>query len=151
RPPNAFMLFRANFVRQKHVPGSIETNHGSFNKILGNCWRALPLPEKHIWDIKAKHARAEHKLKHPDYKFRPVHNTAPSASASTAPPPAAQPASNTASAGTVKSQLSPQEDERRCEEVAALLLQGKKGEELAWAVRDLERWSSAASYGSAAA
>ncbi|KAJ7635175.1 hypothetical protein FB45DRAFT_482069 [Roridomyces roridus] len=33
----------------------------------------------------------------------------------------------------VKGQLSPQEDERRCEEVAALLLQGKKGEELAWA------------------
>ena len=35
RPPNAFMLFRANFVRQKHVPGSIETNHGSLSKIIG--------------------------------------------------------------------------------------------------------------------
>lgn len=37
RPPNAFMLFRADFVRQKHVPGSIETNHGSLSKIIGEC------------------------------------------------------------------------------------------------------------------
>ena len=35
RPPNAFMLFCADFVRQKHVPGSIETNHGSLSKIIG--------------------------------------------------------------------------------------------------------------------
>jgi transcription factor SOX7/8/10/18 (SOX group E/F) len=40
RPPNAFMLFRADFVRQKHVPGSIETNHGSLSKIIG---RSFPL------------------------------------------------------------------------------------------------------------
>jgi hypothetical protein len=38
RPPNAFMLFRADFVRQKHVPGSIETNHGSLSKIIGQCF-----------------------------------------------------------------------------------------------------------------
>ena len=41
RPPNAFMLFRADFVRQKHVPGSIETNHGSLSKIIGEF--SLPL------------------------------------------------------------------------------------------------------------
>jgi len=35
RPPNAFMLFRADFVKQRHVPGSIETNHGSLSKIIG--------------------------------------------------------------------------------------------------------------------
>ena len=34
-PPNAFILFRANFMRQKHVPGLIETNHGSLSKIIG--------------------------------------------------------------------------------------------------------------------
>ncbi|KAJ7024496.1 hypothetical protein C8F04DRAFT_1301977 [Mycena alexandri] len=138
RPPNAFMLFRADFVRQKHVPGSIETNHGSLSKIIGNCWRALPLAEKHIWETKAKHAKAEHKLKYPDYKFRPVHNkrgAAGAASAANPAPPPPQPAPRTTSA---KGQLSPQEDERRCEEVAALLLQGKKGEELASAVRDLD-------------
>ncbi|KAJ6489881.1 hypothetical protein C8R45DRAFT_199627 [Mycena sanguinolenta] len=134
RPPNAFMLFRADFVRQKHVPGSIETNHGSLSKIIGNCWRSLPLAEKHIWEVKAKHAKAEHKLKYPDYKFRPVHNKR----AAPAMSPAPQPASRSTSGTAAKGPLSPQEDERRCEEVAALLLQGKKGEELAWAVRDLD-------------
>ncbi|KAJ7191964.1 hypothetical protein GGX14DRAFT_480801 [Mycena pura] len=129
RPPNAFMLFRADFVRQKHVPGSIETNHGSLSKIIGNCWRALPLPEKHIWEVKAKHAKAEHKLKYPDYKFRPVHNKNRTAARSQSSQPASAPA---------KGQLSPEEDERRCEEVAALLLQGKKGQELASAIRDLD-------------
>ncbi|KAF8205172.1 hypothetical protein K438DRAFT_1757163 [Mycena galopus ATCC 62051] len=134
RPPNAFMLFRADFVRQKHVPGSIETNHGSLSKIIGNCWRSLPLPEKHTWEVKAKHAKAEHKLKYPDYKFRPVHNKR-----GAGPAPTAQPASRSTSGNAGKNgPLSPQEDERRCEEVAALLLQGKKGEELAWALRDLD-------------
>lgn len=35
RPPNAFMLFRADFVRQKRVPGNIEANHSSLSKIIG--------------------------------------------------------------------------------------------------------------------
>ncbi|KAJ6614205.1 hypothetical protein B0H10DRAFT_2221515 [Mycena sp. CBHHK59/15] len=120
RPPNSFMLFRADFI-------------------IANCWRALPLPEKHIWETKAKHAKAEHNLMYPDYKFRPVHNKRGAArSTSNAPPPSAQPVLRTASESTVRNQLTPQEDERRCEEVASLLLQGKKGEELAWAVRDLD-------------
>ncbi|KAF7316555.1 HMG box domain-containing protein [Mycena indigotica] len=135
RPPNAFMLFRADFVRQKHVPGTIETNHGSLSKIIGNCWRALPLHEKHMWEVKAKHAKAEHKLKYPDYKFRPVHNKQRGATAASASRDS--PAPRVVS-GPIKGQLSPEEDERRCEEVAALLLQGKKGQELASAVRDLD-------------
>ncbi|KAJ3565165.1 hypothetical protein NP233_g7813 [Leucocoprinus birnbaumii] len=119
RPPNAFMLFRADFVRQKHVPGSIETNHGSLSKIIGNCWRALPLEEKRIWEVKAKHAKAEHKAKYPNYRFRPVHNKNKEKKKD--------------------KNLPTPEDERRCEEVAQLLLEGKKGDELAEAVRNLDR------------
>ena len=37
RPPNAFMLSRADFVRQKHVPESIQTNHDSLSKIIGSA------------------------------------------------------------------------------------------------------------------
>ncbi|OAX38659.1 hypothetical protein K503DRAFT_849908 [Rhizopogon vinicolor AM-OR11-026] len=118
RPPNAFMLFRADFVRQKHVPGSIETNHGSLSKIIGNCWRALPLEEKRVWEIKAKHAKAEHKARYPEYRFRPVHNKNKEKKKEKAVPTA--------------------EDERRCEEVAQLLLDGMKGEELAAAIRKLD-------------
>ena len=76
RPPDAFMLFRADFVRQKHVPWSIEMNQGSLAKIislfafhslcylmashlisftyLGNCWLVLPLEEKRVWEVRAK-------------------------------------------------------------------------------------------------
>ncbi|KAJ7903958.1 high mobility group box domain-containing protein, partial [Mycena leptocephala] len=73
RPPNAFMLFRADFVRQQHVPLSVETNCGSLSKIIGRCWRALPSSEKHIWETKAKQAKAEHRLKYP-YRFHQVNN-----------------------------------------------------------------------------
>jgi hypothetical protein len=117
RPPNAFMLFRADFVRQKHVPGSIETNHGSLSKIIGNCWRALPLEEKRVWEVKARHAKAEHKQMYPNYRFRPVHNKNKERK-----PKATIPA----------------EDEKRCEDVAQLLLEGMKGEELAAAVKRLD-------------
>jgi len=121
RPPNPFILFRADFLRQKHVFESIEANYGLLSKIidssvflsssyliashshltpsihLGNCWRALPLEEKRAWEVLAKHAKTDHKIQYP----------------------------------------------RICEEVAQLLLEGKKGEELAAAVRDLNSRSSA--------
>ncbi|KAJ3711527.1 hypothetical protein C8R42DRAFT_728552 [Lentinula raphanica] len=74
RPPNAFMLFRADFVKQKHVPNSIETNHSSLSKIIGSCWRSLPVEEKAIWEKRARLEKAEHKRKYPEYRFRPVHN-----------------------------------------------------------------------------
>ncbi|KAG8217018.1 hypothetical protein J3R82DRAFT_7334 [Butyriboletus roseoflavus] len=118
RPPNAFMLFRADFVRQKHVPGSIETNHGSLSKIIGNCWRALPLEEKRIWEIKAKQEKEAHSKRYPGYRFRPVHNK---------------------NKMKKKEKCSPTpEDERRCEEVAHLLLVGMKGDELAAAIRRMD-------------
>ncbi|KAL0574112.1 hypothetical protein V5O48_007845 [Marasmius crinis-equi] len=73
RPPNAFMLFRADFVRQKHVPGTIEANHGSLSRIIGNCWRSLPAQDKRVWEIRAKHAKELHKKEFPNYKFKPIH------------------------------------------------------------------------------
>ncbi|KAI0074293.1 hypothetical protein K474DRAFT_1677206 [Panus rudis PR-1116 ss-1] len=123
RPPNAFMLFRADFVRQKHVPGSIETNHGSLSKIIGNCWRSLPVEEKKVWEARAKRAKAEHKERYPNYRFRPVHNKHKKA--------------GEAAKRKEKTPI-PLDEERRCEEVAQLLLEGKKGEELAAAVRMLD-------------
>lgn len=118
RPPNAFMLFRADFVRQKHVPGSIETNHGSLSKIIGNCWRSLPLEEKRIWEIKAKQEKEAHSMRYPGYRFRPVHNkNKVKKKEKTTPTP---------------------EDEKRCEEVAQLLLEGMKGDQLAFAIRKLD-------------
>jgi hypothetical protein len=97
----------------------------SFRSLIpqqGNCWRSLPLDEKRVWEVKAKHAKAEHKARYPEYRFRPVHNK-----------------------NKDKKKDKPAvtaEDERRCEEVAQLLLEGKKGDDLAAAVRDLDRLRS---------
>ncbi|KAI0667188.1 hypothetical protein C8Q78DRAFT_1082320 [Trametes maxima] len=138
RPPNAFMLFRANFVRQKHVPGSIETNHGSLSKIIGNCWRALPLEEKKYWEIEAKKAKAAHKERYPHYRFRPVHNkNKKKADAAAAAATDLESFTEGSSRRKDKLPVLPAEEER-CEAVAQLLLEGKKGEELAEAVRQLD-------------
>ncbi|KAI1787975.1 hypothetical protein LXA43DRAFT_1027141 [Ganoderma leucocontextum] len=126
RPPNAFMLFRANFVRQKHVPGSIETNHGSLSKIIGNCWRALPLEEKRYWEVEAKKAKAAHRERYPNYRFRPVHNKSKNKDKALV-----------ADKRKEKLPVQPAEEER-CEVVAQLLLDGKKGEELAAAMRQID-------------
>lgn len=143
RPPNAFMLFRADFVRQKHIPGSIETSHVSLSKIIGECyrllcwvltsdpvragniWRALPLEEKERWWAQARRAKAEHKIMYPDYKFKPVHNK------------------NKKKAKDAKPEPTPvsEDDDLRADVVAQLMLEGKKGDELVAAVRG---WESSA-------
>ena len=148
------MLFRADFVRQKHVPGSIETNHGSLSKIigaflalcvafvsigsdltfsLGQCWRQLPFDEKRFWEVKARAEKAKHKAMYPLYRFRPVHKKKQGAADDVAPP-LDDPANK-----RKEKQPTTEEDERRCDAVAQLLLEGKKGEELAQAVRNLDR------------
>ncbi|KLO14100.1 HMG-box, partial [Schizopora paradoxa] len=73
RPPNAFMLYRQNFVHQRHVPGSIETNHNSLSRIVGDCWKQLPASEKKVWEEMAERKKAEHKKRYPDYRFQPKH------------------------------------------------------------------------------
>ncbi|KAF8156062.1 hypothetical protein B0H34DRAFT_771907 [Crassisporium funariophilum] len=118
RPANAYILFRADFVRQKHVPGTVDTSHGSLSTIIGNVWKQIGCEEKDYWENKAKEAKALHKKMYPDYKFRPVHN-------------GAKPKK--------EKRLTSAEDDRRCEAVAQLLLDGKKGEVLAEAVRELDR------------
>ncbi|KAJ7886609.1 hypothetical protein B0H14DRAFT_2338180 [Mycena olivaceomarginata] len=129
RPPNAFMLFRADFVHQQHVPLSIETNRGSLSKIIGRHNAAAgarsPHSEKHIWETKAKQAKAEHRLKYP-YRFHQVNNKRDYS-----------PSTSITASKVTNGPLTPEEDERRCAEVATLLLQGKKGDDLASAVRNL--------------
>jgi hypothetical protein len=111
---------------------------------LGNCWRALPLEEKKIWEIRAKQAKAEHKRLYPDYRFKPVHTKKKAAQAAAA---AAALAVNVESS-VASSSKAPQRkkatgpaaaaEEARCEAVAQLLLEGKKGAELAAAVRAMD-------------
>ncbi|KAI0036411.1 high mobility group box domain-containing protein, partial [Vararia minispora EC-137] len=71
RPPNAFMLFRADFVKQKHVPGSIEPSHTNLSKIIGLTWKTLPEEEKQAWTNLALKEAAAHRAKYPNYKYQP--------------------------------------------------------------------------------
>lgn len=101
--------------------------------LTGEYWRQLPLEQKRVWEVKAKQEKAAHKAMFPDYRFRPVHSK------------------HKRKAGTPESksemddssmpkdrQSSIADDDRRCEEVAQLLLEGKDGEDLAKAVRELD-------------
>ncbi|PPQ64803.1 hypothetical protein CVT26_002635 [Gymnopilus dilepis] len=133
RPPNAFMLFRADFVKQRHVPGSVETNHVSLSKIIGEYWRQLPLEQKRVWEVRAKQEKAAHKAMFPDYRFRPVHNKHKRKAGS----PESKSERDDSSRNDDR-QSSMTADERRAEEVAQLLLEGKEGEDLAKAVRELD-------------
>ncbi|KAJ8508609.1 hypothetical protein ONZ45_g9135 [Pleurotus djamor] len=100
-----FMLFRTDFVKQKNVPGSIETNHGSLSKIM---------------------------VLYLNYRFQPVHNKNKTKD---------KPSNVATSVNTSKNVKqgvpagNTEEEERRCEAVAQLLLEGKKGEDLAEAVK----------------
>ncbi|KAJ7804044.1 hypothetical protein B0H14DRAFT_3486722 [Mycena olivaceomarginata] len=119
RPPNAFMLFRRRLCEAEARPRQHrdqsrqpEQDHRS-----ATAGAHFPLPEKHIWETKAKHAKAEHKLKYPDYKFPPGAQQAG---------PRSCPLYVRATFAAGLESASGATDERRCEEVAALLLQGKK-------------------------
>jgi len=94
-----FVLFRADFVRQKHGPGSIETNHGSLSKIIGvfdystffnliyiyprSMLASTPIRRE---TVKARAEKAKHKAMYPLYRFRPVHKETQGDADSTIPP-----------------------------------------------------------------
>ncbi|TFK70755.1 hypothetical protein BDN72DRAFT_522292 [Pluteus cervinus] len=74
RPPNAFILFRSSFINSQQVPRKVEGNHRELSKIIGTCWRSLPLEERQKWEEKAVVAQAEHRKRYPDWRFRPGAN-----------------------------------------------------------------------------
>ncbi|KAJ3812723.1 high mobility group box domain-containing protein, partial [Lentinula lateritia] len=71
RPANAFMLFRSDFVKQRHKPGSFETNHCSSSKDIGTRWKLLTDEDKAVWYMKATIEKAKHQEMYPDYRYRP--------------------------------------------------------------------------------
>ncbi|PPQ65540.1 hypothetical protein CVT26_000497 [Gymnopilus dilepis] len=142
RPQNAFMLFRADFIKTRHIPGSAETSNQSLSKYIGEliftyemAWKALTTEEKNEWEVKAKHEKAAHKLKYPEYRFRPVHTKHKRAHAAASHSALL----SAAKARAKRSQARGTEGEQRWEEVTRLLLEGKKGEELLSAIEELDR------------
>jgi hypothetical protein len=112
--------------------------HGLLHRLTslqGNCWRQLPLEEKRCWEQRAKEEKQQHKVRHPDYRFRPVQNRNKNKDP-------LRDVSHFSGPKNEKQQQKP-EEEMCCDAVAALLLEGKKGDELAQAVRNLDMARSA--------
>ncbi|KAA1475028.1 hypothetical protein DENSPDRAFT_402742 [Dentipellis sp. KUC8613] len=121
RPPNAFILFRSSFIKSQHVSTEVETNHSTLSKIIGLTWQNMPHEERQFWHTKAKVAQAEHKRKWPDYAFRPHH---------------------VKGKGPEKRKVREVgiKDTKRCQKIAELLVEGKKGADLQAAIKEFDRY-----------
>jgi hypothetical protein len=119
RPPNAFILFRSSFIKSQHVTSEVETNHSTLSKIIGMTWQNLPNDERQAWHIKAKEAQEEHKRRWPQYAFRPV--------------------TNKAQKKKRRVRETEPKDMKRCEKIVELLCNGKKGDDLKYAVKDFDK------------
>jgi HMG (high mobility group) box len=72
RPPNAFMLYRSNFLRSRLVPPNVECRQQNLSRVAGQCWNLLPPKEKGQWQEEAAKALVEHQRRYPNYKFTPA-------------------------------------------------------------------------------
>lgn len=72
RPPNAFMLYRSDFLKKRTIPEEVEKRQQNLSRIAGQCWKMLSAEERAIWNDKAAAVAAAHHAKYPDYKFRPI-------------------------------------------------------------------------------
>ncbi len=73
-----------------------------------------------MWEVRAKHEKAAHKAQFPDYRFRPVHNKNKHLATGANNASAAASADDSRRREKAPTTL---EDERRCDEVAQLLLE----------------------------
>ncbi|KAG5646623.1 hypothetical protein DXG03_002927 [Asterophora parasitica] len=72
RPPNAFMLYRSDFLRRGIIPSHVERRQQNLSRIAGQCWNLLPGEEKAQWQERAAQVLLEHQKRNPDYKFTPA-------------------------------------------------------------------------------
>ncbi|KAJ7494627.1 hypothetical protein B0H11DRAFT_2002687 [Mycena galericulata] len=126
RPPNAFILFRSSFIKSQRVSTEVETNHSTLSKIIGMTWKNLTDEERQVWRHKALDAVAEHKRNFPTYAFRPKHR------GKNAGGDGPQPKSK-------RKVREVYQDPRRCEKIAELLVEGKKGTELDRAIQEFDK------------
>ncbi|KAF8165400.1 hypothetical protein B0H34DRAFT_237467 [Crassisporium funariophilum] len=72
RPPNAFMLFRSDFLKKNLIPRDVEARQQNLSRIVGQLWNMLDPDERAKWHKQAAEVLKEHQLKNPDYKFTPA-------------------------------------------------------------------------------
>jgi hypothetical protein len=67
RPPNAFILFRCDFVKAKRIPADVEHDHRNISRIAGKVWQDMSMKDKKPWIYRAEQIRRQHKLDHPAF------------------------------------------------------------------------------------
>ncbi|GAA6059604.1 hypothetical protein JCM10212_005103 [Sporobolomyces blumeae] len=72
RPRNAFILFRSYAVSSGLVPKSIGIrDHKNISQVVGSVWRGLSDEERREWEELAEKEKEEHRVRYPEYKFKP--------------------------------------------------------------------------------
>ncbi|KAJ7198345.1 hypothetical protein GGX14DRAFT_374390, partial [Mycena pura] len=72
RPPNAWLLFRSHNCKiLAEDPDGKKRHQVHLNKLISQQWKALSLEERAQWEALAKEKKMEHKLRYPNYKYRP--------------------------------------------------------------------------------
>ncbi|KAJ3764134.1 high mobility group box domain-containing protein, partial [Lentinula raphanica] len=69
RPPNAFMLFRSDFLKRDVIPSFVEKRQQTLSRVAGEVWNLMPADEKKGWYDKAADALRSHTEKYPNYKY----------------------------------------------------------------------------------
>ncbi|GJJ14899.1 hypothetical protein Clacol_009169 [Clathrus columnatus] len=69
RPPNAFIIFRTDQIKAMETQNSTP----EVSKSLGQIWHQMTDKERQPYIERAKLAKIEHQLRHPDYKYKPIH------------------------------------------------------------------------------
>ena len=74
RPPNAWILFRTEMVKlmSSTVPGVPALPQAEKSRIVAKMWREAPASKKAHYEHLSEIAKEEHKLKYPDYRFKPM-------------------------------------------------------------------------------
>ncbi|CAK5275571.1 unnamed protein product, partial [Mycena citricolor] len=72
RPPNAFILFRSDLVRNGGIPDTVERRQQTLSRVAGECWNLLDPMKKREWQEKAAKLASDHMRDHPDYHFKPA-------------------------------------------------------------------------------
>lgn len=118
RPRNAYMLFRSALHQGRYLTKAVEKDHRHISRITAFFWAQLSEAEKDEWRQMAELEKKQHALTYPDYQFKPTPRIKPH------------------TRRNVKRKST--EEIERCRKIATLLRNGKSGEELAHAVRQME-------------
>ncbi|EMD41606.1 hypothetical protein CERSUDRAFT_61596 [Gelatoporia subvermispora B] len=76
RPPNAFILFRKEFMKHRD-PELLRQDQKGKSIVTGKAWKALSREDRAVWDSLAEEVKRAHAVMYPGYRYRPTPRTMP--------------------------------------------------------------------------